>query len=99
MNKVKRPLVKSPVATVRIGIDWSRLLDTDDTVSTSTWSCEDSEILFSREQLTGSTAACRISGGIAGHTYKVYNTITTRSGDTDRRYILVEIEDTQLTVE
>lgn len=99
MNKVKRPLVKSPAAIVRIGIDWLRLLETGDTVAASVWSCDDPSITFSRQLLTGSLAACRISGGEAGKSYKVYNTITTTSGDTDRRYIVVDIEEIQLTVE
>ena len=99
MYSVKHPLVKSPVSIVRAGINWTQFLESGDTVVTSVWSCDSDDITFSRQQLVGNTASCRIGGGIAGSSYEVFNTITTSSGDIDRRYFVVEIDDTQLSIE
>jgi len=77
-------------------ISWSQWLPSGDTITSSSWSVEtisgDSDPLVSTD--TGSTTVTTLitlSGGTEGNMYKVYNTITTNGGLTDRRYFRVKV--------
>lgn len=97
MLEVKSPFTKSSVSILEIGISWSKLLGNTDTIASSVWSCDSPDITFSRQQISGALASCLISGGTDGSRYEVFNTVTTATGLVDRRYIVVEIEETQLS--
>ena len=87
---------KDTEATLDYLISWSQWLRSGDTISTSSWSIEsisgDSDPLASTDTgSTDTTTSVTLSGGTSGNLYKVYNTITTLGGLTDRRYFRVKI--------
>jgi len=88
---------KDPEAQLDYLISWSDWLPSGDTISTSSWSIEaitgDGDPLTSASDAnTDSTTTINLSGGTSGNIYKVYNTITTNGGLTDRRYFRVKIK-------
>ena len=97
MFEVKRPFVKSSASVLEIGINWSKLLETNDSILTSVWSCDSPDIVFSRQQIEGSLTSCLIGGGVDQQEYQVFNTVTTQSGLVDRRFLVVQIEETRLS--
>lgn len=95
MRKSKEPVFKSAGSTLSIGINWSFLTVTDN-ISTSVWTCDDPDIVISRNQISGTVTSCLISGGVTGKRYKVYNTIETDGDLVDKRYFVIVIQDTQV---
>ncbi len=71
-------------------VNWSAQLGTD-TISTSTWTSEDSGVTIANEANDTLTASCRLSGDIGR--YRIVNKIVTAAGDTDERYIELTIKD------
>lgn len=71
-------------------VNWASELDTD-TISTSTWSCEDSNVTIASDSNTTTTAYATISGSIGE--YRIVNKIVTAAGETDERYIDLKIMD------
>lgn len=71
-------------------LNYAAELDTD-TISTSTWNCEDSGLTIANEANTTQTAAARLSGDVGR--YRVVNKIVTSGGDTLERYIDLTIRD------
>ena len=71
-------------------VNWAGQLDTD-TISTSSWSTEDSSLTIANESNTTTTASARLSGDIGTH--RAVNKIVTAAGDTLERYIDLTIED------
>lgn len=87
---------KDPEAVLDYQLVWSNWLASGDTISSSTWNIEaisgDSDPLVSTDDDTSDgTTTITLSGGTTGNLYKVYNTITTAGGKTDRRYFRVKI--------
>ena len=97
MRESKQPIIKAPAATLDIGLSWASLLKSGlDAIETSVWTCDDPEIVISRQQITSPVVSCVLSGGVDGKQYKVFNTVTTTSSDlTDTRYFVVLIKNTQ----
>lgn len=91
-------IVKDPSANLDYSIDWSDWLPAGSTVSTSSWTLED--VTGDTTPLTGSGAqiigndktVITINGGTTGYIYKIYNTITTSGGLTERRYFRIKVE-------
>jgi len=88
---------KDTEATLDYLISWSQWLPSGDTISTSSWSVEsisgDADPLASTDTgETDTTTTITLSGGTSGNMYKVYNTITTVGGLTDRRYFRVKVK-------
>lgn len=88
---------KDPEAALDYLISWSEWLPSGDTISTSTWSLEaitgDTDPLTTTSNAkTDSATTVNLSGGTSGNIYKVYNTITTTGGLTDRRYFRVKVK-------
>lgn len=97
MQESKQPIIKAATSTIEIGLTWSALLKSGlDSIETSVWSCDDPELLISRQQITSPIVSCVLSGGVNGKQYKVFNTVTTSSSDlADSRYFVILIKDTQ----
>lgn len=95
MRKVKEPVYKSASSTLSIGINWSFLTNTA-TIATSVWTCDDPEIVISRNQISGKQTSCLVSGGVTGKRYKVFNTVETSDDLVDSRYFVIVIQDTQV---
>lgn len=88
---------KDPEGTLDYLVSWSNWLTGGDTIATSTWEIEaisgDSDPLTTTDDdSTDGTTTIKLSGGTTGNLYKVYNTITTNGGYTDRRYFRVKIK-------
>lgn len=64
--------------------NWAAELDTD-TISTSSWTSEDSGVTIANEANDTQTASARLSGDTGR--YRVINKIVTAAGDTMERYI------------
>ena len=65
-------------------VNWAAELDTD-TISTSTWTAEDSGLIIANESNTTQSASARLSGDTGR--YRIINKIVTTAGDTMERYI------------
>jgi hypothetical protein len=83
--------VKDAADVVDYVIDWSAVLASGETISTSTWAV-DTGITADSNTNTDTTTTIWISGGTerpAG--YKAYNTIVTSASRTFKRYIVITI--------
>ena len=77
-------------AAITYTINYAAELDTD-TVSTSTWSCEDSGITIASESNTTKLTSARLSGDVGQ--YRIVNKVVTTAGDTIERYVDLIIKD------
>jgi hypothetical protein len=89
-------LLKDPLATVDYAVDWrADYLDETDNLAGSQWAVEPSEpggAVVISDRYTLSEAQVTVGGGIAGHRYRLVNTIRTASGREDTRSIVVRVE-------
>lgn len=69
-------------------INWAGELDTD-TISTSTWTAENSGSTIANEASTNTTASARLSGTPGAYLFT--NKITTAAGDTREQQIEVQV--------
>jgi len=89
---------KDPSEVVRLGVDFSNLLDTGETISTATVSIRNAAGVAQAAMLSGSPTNSSgivrqlITGGTAGMAYKISFTITTSTGQT-----LIEGADLRVT--
>lgn len=83
-------LKKDPDAVLDFGFDWSDWLATGETISTSEWTVEDG---ITKDSDTNDTTKSTIwlSGGTAGITYELTNTITTSASRTDERSMKIRV--------
>jgi hypothetical protein len=85
--------VKDPEAVLDYQINWAAQMTQDsDTISTSVWDAE-AGITIDSESETTTAATVWLSGGTAGNSYTVTNTITTAGSRTDERSIEVVVEE------
>ena len=70
---------KTPLGTLDFLQDWALWLASGDTIASSVWTVE-TGLTVDSETNTNTDATAVISGGDAGKTYKVENTITTANG-------------------
>lgn len=88
---------KDPAATLIYTVDWSEWISTGDQISTSTFSvgaiagASNVTVVSSGIQTADHYAYARLSGGSAGNTYVVTNTITTQNGATDARRFKLKV--------
>ena len=88
---------KDTEAILTYTIDWTDWLVNGDTINSNNFTVEsisgDGDPL-TRIAQSSTTTKCtaKLSGGTAGKIYKVYNTIGTTGGLTERRYIRVKVE-------
>lgn len=86
---------KEPSETRDLGINWADwLVDISGaalTISTSVWTGP-SGITIVDDDISGSTAVVRTSGGTWGETYELSNTITASNGEVETRSLLIRIQ-------
>ena len=75
-------------------INYAAELDTD-TISSSTWSSEDSGVTIGTDSNTTTQTTCLLSGDVGR--YRVVNQIVTANGQTLERYIDLSIKDNSKT--
>ena len=86
--------VKDPAAVVDYTVDWGAGYLSAETVSVSSFSIEPVEsggLAVEASSSDGQTASVTLSGGIAGHLYRVTNQISTSGGRTDERSLTIRI--------
>ena len=80
---------KDPDSVLDYATDWSRLLDTGETIATSTW-ITDGEFTIAADSNTDTTATVWLSGGTIGNTGLLTNRVVTSAGRTiDRSFYLI----------
>ena len=77
-------------AALTYTINYAAELDTD-TVSSSTWSSEDSGVTIANDANTTTQTSCRLSGDTGR--FRVVNKVVTTNGDIYERYIDLRIID------
>lgn len=88
---------KDTEAILTYTLDWTDWLNNGETISSNSYAIEtitgDADPLTkTAESNTDYTTTVKISGGTSGKIYKVYNTITTSGGLTERRYFRIRVE-------
>ena len=81
---------KDPQAVLDYGLNWATWLGTD-TISSSSWTVP-APLTKDSDSSTSTLASIWLSGGIAGSSYNVTNTIITAAGRTDERSIRVVVK-------
>jgi hypothetical protein len=89
-RNVKLKAEQNENAAITYTVNYAAEIDTD-TISTSTWSSEDSGVTIANEANTTTQASCRLSGDTG--CYRVVNKIVTAGGDTLERFIDLRIRD------
>jgi hypothetical protein len=84
---------KDPQANKDYSLDWKALLATGETITDSAWTVDDAALVIGDDLILGSVCTVWISGGTAGGSYKVKNTITTSRGLIDERTISIKVKE------
>lgn len=87
--------LKDPQARVDYAIDWSSYLD-GQTIAASAWAVTPDEaggIAVETESFALNRSAARLSGGVAGHVYRIGNRVTLSDGAIDERSITLRVEE------
>lgn len=92
---------KDTEAVLTYSLDWTDWLSNGETISSSLFTVEtitgDGDALTKDTQSsTDYVTTIKVSGGTAGNIYKIYNTITTSGGLTERRYFRIKVESRSL---
>ncbi len=86
---------KDPAAQLTYVLDWSDWMPQGDSLSTATFAVSTiagaSNVTIVSSGVSGDTAYVQLSGGSAGNTYTVTNTITTTNGSTDARRFKLKV--------
>lgn len=74
--------------------DWSDLISGNDSIQSSDWADDSNNALVLESSLiAGVITSVWISGGVAGKTYRISNTVNTAQGRRDTRYFSLTIKD------
>ena len=73
--------------------DWTEFIVAGDFIVSSDWAADSPEVLLSDPSITGALTTVWVSGGVAGKTYRISNTIVTDAGRRDVRYFVLSIKD------
>ncbi|MFC3051650.1 phage fiber-tail adaptor protein [Kordiimonas pumila] len=85
---------KDPASVVDYSFDWSGWLSGGESISTVSWSLDPaggSAPTLGSEVGTGSTRGIYVSGGAAGHRYRLSGKIVTDAGRTAERSVTLHI--------
>jgi hypothetical protein len=90
-------ITKDLDAILTYSLDWSDWLQNGETITSNLFTVEsisgDAYPLTKVSQSnTNTVCTVKISGGTAGKIYKVFDTITTSGGLTERRYFRIKVE-------
>jgi hypothetical protein len=88
---------KDAASVLTYTLDWSDWLPTGSTITTNTYTVETitgdaAPLVKSAQSNTNTTTTIKVSAGTAGNIYKVFNTIITSGGLTDKRYFRIKVE-------
>lgn len=89
-------LLKDPAAVLDYSIDWgAEYLGDDDLIAASEWSAipaESGGVTIAGSDFDARTSSVKAAGGISGHVYRLVNVVTTGSGRSDSRSIVLRVE-------
>lgn len=88
-------LLKDPAAVLDYSIDWGAEYLGDDLIATSEWSAVPAEsggVTIAGSDFDAKTSTVKAAGGINGHVYRLVNVVTTGSGRSDSRSIVLRVE-------
>jgi hypothetical protein len=86
--------LKDPDAAIDYRVDWAAALGGELSLASSMWTVAPLEAggLTASGGVTGlSDTVARLSGGIAGHVYRVGNRVTFSDGSVDERSLVVRV--------
>ena len=86
--------LKDPGAALDYRIDWGGVLADGVTLVSSAWSIAPDVgggLVADGGGLAGAAAVTRLSGGVAGHVYRVSNRVTFSDGGADERTLVVRV--------
>lgn len=92
MATVVQTFRKDPASVLDYGIDWSSWLVGLEWIATSVWTVP-SGITKTSDSKADTSTLIWLSGGEAGKTYTITNTITTNAGRTVERSIQIIVEE------
>ena len=84
--------IKDPDAVLDYGLDWSNWLASGETISSSSWVVETGLTKDSSSNTTTTTTVW-LSGGTAGRTYRITNSIVTSAAREDDRSLLIKVQE------
>lgn len=85
---------KDPHAVLDYSVDWTDALAEGETMTVSEWRIEPEEDggpVVAGESGAGAVRTATLSGGVAGHRYRLSNRITTSAGRSDERSLTIRI--------
>ena len=77
--------------------DWTDAIIGDDQIVSSTWAADSGDLVLSDPLIAGVVTTVWITGGVAGKSYRVTNTIVTEQGRRDVRFFMLSITDVATT--
>ena len=86
--------IKDPQSKLDYSVDWSDWLASGEEIATSTWQSLDG-LVIETSGFTGTFAVVWVSGGTAGTTYRLTNTMTTNNSPAriDQRTITIKVQE------
>ena len=87
--------IKDPDARVDYAIDWSDATSAGTAIADSQWSVapvEPDGVTIEAHGFELVRATVTLSGGIAGHVYRIANRITLADGNIDERSLVIRVE-------
>lgn len=88
-------LLKDPAAVLDYSIDWGAEYLGDDLIASSEWSVSPDEsggVTVAGSDFDAKVATVKAAGGLAGHVYRLVNSVTMGSGRSDTRSIVLRVE-------
>lgn len=82
---------KGPYEVLDYTINWARALGTD-SISTSDWTISAADLVEDNATNQAKTATIWLSGGTAGQSYTVFNTIVTAQGRTFTQTVAINVQ-------
>jgi hypothetical protein len=88
--------LKDPAAAASYTIDWGEAYLGPRGISGSAWEVSPSEaggLMLQSSGHDGRTARASVTGGLAGHVYRLANRVTLNDGSSDVRSVLLRVEE------
>lgn len=84
-------IVHTPSAVLDYSFDWTGWLQTNETVTSSTWTINPT-LTLTNPTLIGAIATTFVSGGVLNSSYTLTNTVNTSQGRTDSRTMILNCQ-------
>ena len=83
---------KDPDEVLDYSIDWTKRLESDDTIATSEWIVPEDGVSKDSDDFADTSTTIWLSGGVAGQTYSFTNRVTTAQGRTMDQSIRLKVK-------